>query len=67
MVKFKFCSKYLLVILILALVIFLSGCGVVPPLNQSPNASFTATLPRVKYPWKSILMPLALMTLTGIS
>jgi len=35
--------KYFLVVLFLVLAIFLSGCGVVPPLNQSPNASFTAS------------------------
>jgi len=37
--------KYYFVILVLVLAIFLIGCGgggVTPPLNQSPNASFTA-------------------------
>jgi hypothetical protein len=33
-----------LVILLLILAIFLTGCGVVPPLNQSPIASFTADI-----------------------
>lgn len=42
MVKFKFCSKYLLVILILILVIFLSGCdSIIPPINLSGNWTMT--------------------------
>jgi len=42
MVNFKFCSKYLLVILFLILVIFLSGCGsITPPINLSGNWTMT--------------------------
>lgn len=44
MVKFKFCSKYFLVILFLTLVIFLSGCGsIIPPINLSGNWTMTNT------------------------
>ena len=35
-------SRILLSILITFLILVLVGCGVVPPLNQSPIASFTA-------------------------
>ena len=37
-------KKYFIVILFLILAVFLAGCGgVIPPTNQSPTASFTAT------------------------
>lgn len=36
-------SKILLLILAIFLILALAGCGVVPPLNQSPTASFTAS------------------------
>lgn len=36
-------SRVLLSVLVTLLILVLVGCGVVPPLNQSPNASFTAT------------------------
>jgi len=35
-------SRVLLSILVIFLILALAGCGVVPPLNQSPNTSFTA-------------------------
>ncbi|GAI93826.1 unnamed protein product, partial [marine sediment metagenome] len=35
-------SRVLLSILVIFLILVLAGCGVVPPLNQSPIASFTA-------------------------
>ena len=45
MVKFKFCSKYLLVILFLILAVFLVGCGGVttPATNLSGNWTATNT------------------------
>jgi len=54
--------KYFFVISFLVLAVFLSGFGgVIPPTNQSPTASFTATPTSGVAPLKSSLMHLLLM------